>query len=58
MQNPLMQADRDKALLALRLDGYDPFIDFMKGVCIILVVLTHSLPDNVQDHILSPLWWL
>lgn len=54
MQNPLMQAD--KALLTLRRDGYDPFIDFMKGVCIILVVLTHCLPENVQDFILFPLW--
>ena len=54
MQNPLTQAD--KALLTLRRDGYDPFIDFVKGVCIVLVVLTHCLPDIVQFYVLFPLW--
>ena len=54
MQKPLMQAD--KALLTLRRDEYDPFIDFVKGVCIVLVVLTHCLPDIVQFYVLFPLW--
>ena len=34
--------------------GYDPFIDFMKGFCILSVVLTHCLP--MQDEILFPFW--
>lgn len=34
--------------------GYDPFIDFLKGFCILSVVLTHCLP--MQDEILFPFW--
>ena len=37
-------------------DGYDPFIDFLKGVCIILVVITHCLPPVVEKYSLFPLW--
>lgn len=36
--------------------GYDPFIDFMKGLCIISVVLTHSIPYEWQQAIGFPLW--
>lgn len=36
--------------------GYDPFIDFMKGLCIICVVLTHSIPYEWQQIIGFPFW--
>ena len=36
--------------------GYDPFIDFVKGFCILSVVLTHSLPVWLQQHTLFSLW--
>lgn len=32
------------------------FIDFLKGTCIIWVVLTHNLPQIVADVTLFPLW--
>lgn len=35
---------------------YDPFIDFIKGFCIISVVLTHSLPSIAKDYSLFYLW--
>ena len=34
-----------KHILRLKCDGYDPFIDYLKGICILLVILTHCLPD-------------
>lgn len=36
--------------------GYDPFIDFLKGLCIISVVLTHSIFYNWQNIIGFPFW--
>lgn len=36
------------------LNGYDPFIDYVKGICILFVILTHNLP--YQDEILFPFW--
>ncbi len=30
--------------IQLAKDGYDPFIDFMKGFCILSVVLVHAIP--------------
>lgn len=41
-------------LIQLRTNQYDPFIDFLKGICILFVVLTHCLP--LQDNILFSLW--
>ena len=36
--------------------GYDPFIDFLKGYCIVLVILNHCIPTNVRMQIGFPLW--
>lgn len=36
--------------------GYDQFIDFLKGLSIIFVVLTHSIPFAVQQMIGFPFW--
>lgn len=36
--------------------GYDPFIDFLKGMCIVWVVLTHSIPYEWQQLIGFPYW--
>lgn len=40
--------------ITLQKEGYDPFIDYLKGVCIFLVVLAHCLPHT--EYILFPLW--
>ena len=40
----------------LNKNGYDPFIDFIKGFCILSVILTHSLPTACQDCLLFMLW--
>lgn len=42
--------------VTLNKNGYDPFIDFIKGFCILSVVLTHSLPVWLQQHTLFSLW--
>ena len=42
--------------ISLKRDGYDPFIDFLKGVCIIFVILNHCLPSLLQQYTLFPLW--
>lgn len=36
--------------------GYDPFIDFLKGFCIICVVLTHCIPYKLECYSLFPIW--
>lgn len=34
--------------------GYDPFIDYLKGISILFVVLLHCLP--LQNYLLCSLW--
>ena len=36
--------------------GYDPFIDFLKGMCMVWVVLTHSIPYEWKQLIGFPFW--
>lgn len=36
--------------------GYDPFIDFLKGICIILIILTHCIPPELKLAIGFPFW--
>lgn len=47
---------KDDYIIKFKSDGYDPFIDFMKGVCIIFVILTHSLPSIIADYTLFSFW--
>lgn len=35
---------------------YDPFIDYLKGICIIFVVWTHCIPRDELSYILFPFW--
>ncbi len=51
-----MSLKRPMRSLQLKRNGYDPFIDFVKGFCILSVVLTHSLPQQIQDCSLFCLW--
>ena len=43
-------------LVQLKKQGYDPYIDFIKGLCIIAVVFTHALPSVIKDVSLFCLW--
>ncbi|MBR1785721.1 MAG: acyltransferase family protein [Paludibacteraceae bacterium] len=43
-------------IVVLNNKGYEPFIDFMKGLCILWVVLTHSIPYHWQQMIGFPFW--
>lgn len=45
---------RAKKVILLDTDGHDPFIDYIKGIAIICVILTHCLPH--QNKILFPFW--
>lgn len=36
--------------------GYDPFIDFLKGVCILFVIFTHCFPSELVVLSFFPLW--
>ena len=36
--------------------GYDPFLDFIKGYCILCVILAHSLPETWRYNSLFALW--
>ena len=37
-------------------DEYDPLIDYIKGLCIIFVVMTHSMSRTELNNILFPFW--
>lgn len=37
------------AKLVLKRDGYDPFIDYLKGICIIFVIINHCMPESTMD---------
>lgn len=41
-------------VITLKKEGYDPYIDYLKGVCIFFVILTHCLPW--QEYMLFSLW--
>lgn len=36
--------------------GYEPFLDFLKGVCIVFVVLTHCISPAMHKYSLFCLW--
>ena len=42
--------------LHLKKDSYDPFIDFLKGVCIIFVLLNHCFPVKLQNLTFFAFW--
>lgn len=35
---------------------YDPFVDFLKGLCITLVILNHCIPSDTRFQIGFPFW--
>lgn len=43
-------------ILQLKKNSYDPFIDYLKGICIVLVILTHCIPYTIRHDIFFPLW--
>ena len=42
--------------IKLNKDGYEPFLDFLKGVCIIFVILTHCISPSLRKYSLFCLW--
>lgn len=48
--------DNKEGLVMFKRYGYDPFIDFLKGLCIVFVILTHCIPEQVKSYILFDLW--
>lgn len=42
--------------LKFKKEGYDPFISYLKGVCIFWVILTHTITKDVHDYSLFCLW--
>ena len=36
--------------LVISKNGYDPFIDFLKGVCIIFVIVNHCMPEKIMEY--------
>lgn len=49
-------SDKCVTRFVLNRNGYDPFIDFLKGVCILLVVLAHCFPQKLREFSLFPIW--
>jgi hypothetical protein len=42
--------------ISFKKDGYDPFVDYMKGVCILCVVMAHAISKSFHDASLLCLW--
>jgi hypothetical protein len=42
--------------VVLKTDGYDPFIDLLKGVCIVFVILDHCFPSKIDYYTLFAVW--
>ena len=42
--------------LYLNKTGYDPSIDYLKGLCIIFVLIVHCIPKQVRDFTMACLW--
>ena len=45
-----------KNIVKLKSEGYDPFIDFLKGICIVLVILTHCIPSVIRRQTFFAFW--
>lgn len=45
-----------KRIITFKANGYDPFVDYLKGVCILWVVLTHAFNSEIHDYSLFCLW--
>ena len=56
MNNSPTRKSLCKHIFKLRRDGYDSFIDYLKGICILLVILTHCIPGILRHQILFSLW--
>ena len=45
-----------ETMIAFNKHGYDPFIDFLKGVCILFIILTHCFPEYLIEYTQFDLW--
>ena len=43
-------------IIRFKYNEYDPQIDYIKGLCILFVIWTHSLNRSELGHILFPYW--
>ena len=43
-------------VFTLNRPGYDPFIDFLKGICIIFVIINHCMPVKVMEYTAFFFW--
>lgn len=43
--------------ILLNKEGYDAFIDYLKGIAIIMVLITHATSSEyIQERLLYPIW--
>ena len=42
--------------ICLKREGYDPFINYLKGICIFFVILNHCLPSEFTNKTLFCIW--
>lgn len=50
MENKWYKTRASWAKFALKRNGYDPFIDYLKGICIIFVIINHCMPENMMEN--------
>lgn len=56
LSNDLSKSGKCETRVEFRKDGYDPFIDFLKGWCIACVVLNHCANMHDRNLMLFPFW--
>lgn len=42
--------------LTFNRNGYDPLIDYLKGLCILFIVIQHSIPTALHHYTMFALW--
>lgn len=44
------------SIFVLTKNSYDPFIDYLKGLCIIFVIINHCMPENIMEKTAFFFW--
>ena len=55
-QHSNLSSEDNKQRISFNIQGHDPFIDFLKGLCILMVILTHCIPEKWNAYSLFVLW--
>lgn len=52
----MQQRDNVTSAISFNKTGYDPFLDYLKGLCILCIILNHCMPEAWLSNSLFCLW--